>query len=51
VRITLAYPYENHQPDETIEVADDVGRQMIRDGYARPADKPTAKTAATKKET
>jgi len=50
LKIDLAYPYDGHQPDETIEVDDDVGRQMIRDGYARPADKPTAKTAATKKE-
>lgn len=35
MRITLAYPYEGHAPDETIEVDDDVGRQMVRDGVAR----------------
>lgn len=36
--ITLAYPFEGHAPDETVEVADEVGRQMIYDGAARLPD-------------
>jgi hypothetical protein len=36
--ITLAYRYEGHGPDETIEVDDAVGRQLVRDGFARPAE-------------
>ena len=49
LKITLAYPYDNHKPDETIEVADTVGRQMVHDGVARPADNPPK--SAPKKET
>lgn len=33
--VTLAYTYEGHQPDETIDVADHVGRSLVRDGLAR----------------
>lgn len=33
--VTLAYPHEGHQPDETIEVDDATGRQLVRDGQAR----------------
>ena len=33
--ITLAAPFEGHAPDETIDVDDNVGRLMVREGYAR----------------
>lgn len=38
MHVTLAYPFEGHDPDETIEVDDPVGQDLIRDGRARPAD-------------
>lgn len=38
MRVTLAYPFEGHDPDETIEVDDAAGRTMIRDGLARLPD-------------
>lgn len=38
MRITLAYPYQGHQPDETIEVSDAEGQTLIGDGWARTAD-------------
>lgn len=38
MRITLAWHHDGHGPDETIEVADAVGRQLLRDGFARPPD-------------
>ena len=37
MRITLAYPFENHDPDETIDVGPEVGKRLIRDGRARRA--------------
>ncbi len=37
MRITLAYPYDGHDPDETIEIDDRRGRAMISNGVARPA--------------
>lgn len=39
--IVLAYPYDGHAPDETIDVADQVGRQMVHDGAARLPDPDT----------
>lgn len=36
--ITLAYPHDGHASDETIDVDPAVGRQMVRDGYARLPD-------------
>lgn len=36
--ITLAYPWNGHDPDETVEVDDRTGRKLIRYGKARPAD-------------
>lgn len=38
MNITLAIPTDGHNADETIEVDDDRGRQLIADGWARPAD-------------
>jgi hypothetical protein len=45
MKVTLAYPYLDHQPDETIEVDAETGSQLIRDGHARLPDpaKPKAK--------
>lgn len=36
--ITLAYPHDGHVPGDTIEVGDDLGANMIRDGLARLPD-------------
>ena len=33
--ITLAYPHFLGMPDETVEVDDEVGRALVRDGVAR----------------
>lgn len=47
MKVTLAYPYAGHKPDETIDVPDDIARQMIHDGLARdpePAKTPKEKT-------
>lgn len=38
MRITLAVPHEGHQPGDSPEVDDSVGRQLIADGHARPFD-------------
>lgn len=38
MRVTLAYPYGGFGPDETIDVDTDIGRRLVRDGLARPAD-------------
>lgn len=35
MRITLAYPYEGHAPDDTIELDDTDARRLLRDGKAR----------------
>lgn len=49
VRVALAYPYPHdaekpkHQADEVIELPEAEARQLIRDGYARPADTTTTK--------
>lgn len=37
IRVTLAYPYEGHAPDETIELDDPTARRLIREGRARAA--------------
>jgi hypothetical protein len=37
-RITLAYEYEGHEPDETIDVEPDVARRLVHDGRARVPD-------------
>lgn len=38
MKVTLAYPWEDHQPDQTVDVDDETGRTLLRDGFARPAD-------------
>jgi hypothetical protein len=37
MKITLAYPYEGHDPDETIDVGSAEGRRLLADGRARLA--------------
>lgn len=42
--VTLAVPWDGHAPNDTIAVSDEVGRQLIRDGWARrglaPSQRP-----------
>lgn len=40
MRITLAYPWQGHRPDQTLDVDDHVGRDLVRSGRARIADEP-----------
>jgi hypothetical protein len=42
MRVTLAYPWDGHDPDETVEVDNATGRRLLRDGKARPADDEAA---------
>lgn len=35
MKVTLAYPYGKHKPDETIDVDDAKARLLVRDGLAR----------------
>lgn len=44
MRVELAYPYDGHAPDETVELPTDVARSLISDGRARPA-KPIPATS------
>lgn len=51
MKITLAYPYEGHDPDDTIDVDEGTARELVNDGKARYAtedEKPAKKTAAKK---
>lgn len=42
MKVTLAVPFDGHQPDETIEVDDATGRRLLHDGFARrPVESPT----------
>lgn len=52
MRVTLAYPYtdkdgKSYEPDKSIDVSDEVGAQLLRDGLAREGS--SSKTT-TKKE-
>ena len=38
MQVTLAYEFDGFAPDETVEVDDLVGRELLRTGRARPAD-------------
>lgn len=40
--VTLAYPFEGHAPDDTVDLPDDVAERLIRDGYARTPDVTSA---------
>lgn len=45
MKVTLAYPYEGHDPDETVDLPEAVARRLLSDGAARlpvkRAKKPT----------
>lgn len=45
MKVTLAYPYEGHEPDDTVDLPDADARRLLSDGKAR---KP-AKGARVKK--
>jgi hypothetical protein len=42
--VTLAYPFDGHAPDETVDVPSDVARRLLNDGEARKADPAETKT-------
>ena len=44
MRVQLAYPFDGHAPDDTVEVDDSVGRQLLKDGRARRPDSLGAAT-------
>lgn len=37
MRVQLAYPFEEHEPDEIIEVSNNLGRRLLNQGRARTA--------------
>lgn len=37
MKVTLAMPFDGHQPDDTIDVDDVTGRDLLRSGWARTA--------------
>lgn len=39
MKVTLAYEYEGHEPDTTVDLPDAEARRLIGDGRARPASK------------
>ncbi|MEV8349061.1 hypothetical protein ACFVTT_15610 [Streptomyces niveus] len=46
MKVTFAYPRvtadgAEHKPDTTADLDDAEAKQLIRDGFARPADEPT----------
>lgn len=43
MRVTLAYPYDGHQPDDTVDLPDHDALNLLRDGRARL---PTSQTGA-----
>lgn len=47
MRITLAYPFEGHAPDETIELDDWLARRLLHGGRARVPDAEAAAPPAT----
>lgn len=44
MRVTLAYAYDGHWPDETVDLPDGVARRLLFDGRAR---KPAPDIEAT----
>jgi hypothetical protein len=48
MRVTFAYPHTaadgtNYKVDDTADLDDDVARQLVKDGHARPADSKTTR--------
>ena len=50
MKVTLAYAYGDHKPDETIDLPDREARRLVNDGRARLASK-YVKAAKVKPET
>jgi hypothetical protein len=53
MRVTFAYPRTTadgteYQPDQTAELDDVEARQLIKDGFARPADSKSTTRAQSK---
>jgi hypothetical protein len=51
-RVTFAYPRTTadgteYKPDQSADLDDVEAKQLIKDGFARPADKTRAQTKAT----
>ena len=40
MKVTLAYPFEGHEPDATVDLPEQTAKQLIRDGAARLPDAP-----------
>lgn len=47
MKVQLAYPYENHRADTTIDVDDATARLLLREGRARLASPVAHKPAPT----
>jgi hypothetical protein len=39
MKVTLAYPYGDHEPDTTIDLPDAEAQRLVNDGKARQASK------------
>lgn len=42
MKVTLAHPYDGHEPDKTVDVPDREARNLISDGFARLPDSDLA---------
>lgn len=47
MKVTLAYEYDGHKPDETVELDDTEARTLLREGRAR---QPQAKAAVNRRD-
>jgi hypothetical protein len=45
--VTLAYPFDGHEPDETVDLPDAEARRLLNDGRARPAKRGAQVASAT----
>lgn len=45
MRVTLAYPFDGHSPDETVDLDDATAKRLLRDGFARLPDRDTQTVA------
>lgn len=51
MKVTLAYAYGGHGPDETVDLPDDVARRLLSDGTARRPVKAARKRATSPRRT
>ncbi|MFI5808976.1 hypothetical protein [Streptomyces sp. NPDC051561] len=52
MKITFAYPRTTHdgteyQPDQSADIDDAEAKQLVKDGFARPADQTTRASSKT----